>query len=286
MAPRQVLTIAGSDSGAGAGLQADLKAIHAHGCYALTVVTAVTAQNTLTITRSHTLPADIVRAQIDAVFEDFDIAAVKTGMLATAAVVEAVASALIERSIPHLVVDPAMVSKSGFPLLNEPAIEALKIELIPAATVITPNLYEAEVLANMEILSEEDMKTAGRRILDLGCGAVVVKGGHLSGAGATDVLVTPDGAHEYPGNRIESAATHGVGCTFASALAAQLALGSDLPEAVRAAKDYTFGAIQNAPDLGKGPGPTDHFWKYGVRGHARINSHFRPQVRGSFDRPE
>jgi len=259
---KQVLAIAGSDSGAGAGLQADLKAIHASGCYALTAVTAVTAQNTLTITQSFNLTPEMVRAQIDAVFEDFEVAAVKTGMLSRSAIVETVATALIERRVPNLVVDPVMLSKSGYPLLSERAIEVLKVELIPTATVVTPNIYEAELLSNMEIRNEADMERAGRSILDLGCGAVVVKGGHLSGVRVTDILVTPEGSTDYPGDRIESSATHGVGCTFASALAAQLALGSDIQEAVRATKEYVAGAILKGPDIGRGNGPTDHFWRW------------------------
>jgi len=261
MPPRQVLIIAGSDSGAGAGIQADLKSVHANGAYALTAITSVTAQNTVTVTRAFDLPTEVIRAQIDALYADFEIAAVKTGMLSSPAIVETVAASIGERKAPNVVVDPVMVSKSGFPLLQEDAVAVVKKELIPLAAVATPNRFEAERLADLKIESRDDMLRAGRRILDLGCPAVVIKGGHFRAAPATDFLFVGDEVIELTGQLIETENTHGTGCTFASAIAARLARGENVVEATRAAKAYVTGAIRHALPIGRGHGPTDHFWK-------------------------
>lgn len=264
-APRQVLIIAGSDSGAGAGIQADLKSVHMNGAYALTAITAVTAQNTVAVRDAFDLPVEIIRAQLDAVFEDFEVSAVKTGMLSSTAIVHCVADALAARRPPRLVVDPVMISKSGFALLAEDAVVAVKERLIPLATVVTPNRFEAEHLAGMAIASRDDLTEAGRRILALGCEAVIVKGGHFEASPATDFLVTADRVVEYAGRLVETKSTHGTGCTFASAVAAWLARGAPLEDAVREAKAYIAGAIAHGLDLGHGHGPTDHFWRLGDR---------------------
>jgi hydroxymethylpyrimidine/phosphomethylpyrimidine kinase len=261
MPPTQVLIIAGSDSGAGAGIQADLKSVHANGAYALTAITAITAQNTVAVTHAYDLPTDVIRAQIDALYDDFEIAAVKTGMLSSTAIVETVAASIGERHAANVVVDPVMVSKSGFPLLQDDAVDAVRKALIPLARVATPNRFEAERLADHEIESRDDMFRAGRRILELGPGAVVIKGGHFEAAPATDFLFVENEVIELKGQLIETENTHGTGCTFASALAARLARGDDVVDATRAAKAYVTGAIRHALPIGRGHGPTDHFWK-------------------------
>lgn len=266
MAPVQVLTIAGSDSGAGAGIQADLKAVHACGGYALTAITAVTAQNTRAVTASFPLPPQLVRAQIDAVIADFEVAAVKTGMLAEAAVIEAVAAALAEHRPPILVVDPVMIAKSGYPLVAPAAVAVLKERLLPLADVVTPNRHEAERLADMAVTDGAAMEAAGRRLLALGPRAVVVKGGHLPAAPGTDVLVTPAGTETFPGPYVETRSTHGTGCTFAAALATFLARGRPLAAAVAAAKEYVTGALRHGLPLGGGHGPLDHFWHWREKG--------------------
>ncbi|MBN2491348.1 MAG: bifunctional hydroxymethylpyrimidine kinase/phosphomethylpyrimidine kinase [Planctomycetes bacterium] len=263
MLPPQVLIVAGSDSGGGAGIQADLKAVHASGAYALTAITAVTAQNTVAVTRAFDLPADVVRAQIDAVFDDFDVAAVKTGMLSSVVLVETVASALAARGVTRLVVDPVMISKSGHALLADDAVEALRARVLPLAAVVTPNRLEAERLAGLAIRGRADVLEAGRRLLALGSRAAVIKGGHLEAAPGTDFLFHAGGVTEIEGEWIETRSTHGTGCTFASAIAAHLARGADLIAAVRAAKHLVTDAIRHGLALGHGYGPTDPFWRLG-----------------------
>jgi hydroxymethylpyrimidine/phosphomethylpyrimidine kinase len=260
-----VLVIAGSDSGGGAGLQADVKAIHAQGAYAVTVVTAVTAQNTLGVRRWEPVALELVLAQLDAVFEDFEVAAVKTGMLGHAGLVELVASELARREVRPVVVDPVMVSGRGEELLEPEGVEALAESLLPLADVVTPNVPEAERLAGMAVTSAQEMEEAGRRILERGVGHVLVKGGHLaSGGEAVDVLVGPDFAHRLTAPRIPSRTTHGTGCTLASALAARLAFGEDVPSAARAAKAFVTEAIRYGLALGAGNGPVDPL--YGIPG--------------------
>jgi hydroxymethylpyrimidine/phosphomethylpyrimidine kinase len=255
------LTIAGSDAGAGAGIQADLKTFAAHGVYGTSALTAVTAQNTLGVTGIHVLPDDFVTAQIEAIAGDFGCDAVKTGMLANATIVEVVAAAVESFDLPNLVVDPVMVAKSGDSLIDEEAVHALRWTLLRLARVVTPNIPEAEVLAKMQVLSVADMREAARRIAAFKPGAVVIKGGHLPGPEIVDVLFENGTFHEFVGPRIEGRNTHGTGCTFASAIAAHLAKGSGLADAVREAKAYVAGAMRPGIPLGRGHRPLDHFWR-------------------------
>jgi hydroxymethylpyrimidine/phosphomethylpyrimidine kinase len=255
------LTIAGSDSGGGAGIQADLKTFAAHGVYGTSAITALTAQNTVGVTAVHVSPDDFVTAQIEAVVSDIGCSAVKTGMLANSTIVEAVAAAVESLELPNLVVDPVMVAKSGDHLLDEEAVHALRWTLLRLARVVTPNIPEAEVLAKMPIKSLADMKEAARRIAMLKPAAVVVKGGHLEGPEVVDVLLENGEFHEWIGPRIEGPNTHGTGCTFAAAIAAQLAKGATLVEAVPAAKAYVEGAMRDGIPLGKGHRPLNHFWR-------------------------
>jgi hydroxymethylpyrimidine/phosphomethylpyrimidine kinase len=256
---RTALTIAGSDSGGGAGIQADLKTFAAHGVYGTSAITAITAQNTLGVTAIHTIPADVVTAQIEAVFADLGADAVKTGMLATPAIVEAVAAAVVSLDLPFLVVDPVMVSKSGHRLLEEEAAAALAAELVPRAYVVTPNVPEAEVLAEMTIRTVDEAREAAERILALGPTAVVVKGGHLPGDELVDIVYDGHRMDELRGARVHGRHTHGTGCTFSAALAANLALGRPLGDAVARARAYVAAAIAQAPGLGQGHGPLGHF---------------------------
>ena len=262
---KQILTIAGSDSGGGAGIQADIKAISANGGFAMSVITSVTAQNTVAVTDAFDLPISLIEAQLDAVFTDFEVTSVKTGMLSSSAIVEAVAGKLREYTPPAIVVDPVMISKSKFPLLKETAIDSLKTALIPLATVITPNVYEAELLAQQDIRNTDDAKSAAKAIAALGCQAVLVKGGHLTGNKATDVLYYDGQWRFFEAERIETENTHGTGCTYSAAIATQLAHGENLDDAINTAKTYITGAIQHALDLGHGHGPTNHFFKSEVR---------------------
>ena len=258
---KQILTIAGSDSGGGAGIQADIKAISANGGYAMSVITSVTAQNTVAVTDAFDLPISLIEAQLDAVFTDFEVASVKTGMLSSSAIVEAVTRKLKVYTPPAIVVDPVMISKSKFPLLKEEAIDSLKTALIPLATVITPNIYEAELLAQQEIRNTDEAKHAAKVIAELGCHAVLVKGGHLTGSSAVDVLYCDGEWSFFEAEWVETENTHGTGCTYSSAIATQLAQGKDLEDAIRTAKVYVTGAIQHALNIGHGHGPTHHFFK-------------------------
>ena len=254
------LTIAGSDSGGGAGIQADLKTFAAHGVYGTSAITALTAQNTIGVDGVHVVPDDFVTAQIEAVVSDFGCHAVKTGMLANSTIVEAVAAAVESLELPNLVVDPVMVAKSGDQLLDDEAVHALRWTLLRLARVVTPNIPEAEVLAKMTIASLADMKEAARRIAMLKPAAVVIKGGHLAGPEVIDLLLEKGEFHEWVGPRIEGPNTHGTGCTFAAAIAAHLAKGAPLEDAVPAAKAYVEGAMRNGIALGKGHRPLNHFW--------------------------
>ena len=257
---RTALTIAGSDSSAGAGIQADLKTFAAHGVYGTSVITAITAQNTLGVIEAEPLSADLVTAQIEAVMGDIGAHAAKTGMLANAAIVEAVAAAIDDLEIPLVVVDPVMVAKSGHRLLDDDALGAIKSELLSRAFVVTPNVPEAEALAQRPIHTEEDRREAARRILDLGSRAVIIKGGHFPSADIVDLLYDGHRFTEFRAERVESTSTHGTGCTFAAALVSQLAMGRSLEDAIPLAQQYVAGAIRNAPGLGKGHGPLGHFW--------------------------
>lgn len=255
------LTIAGSDSGGGAGIQADVKSMEANGVFAASVIVAATAQNTQEVTASHDLPTDFVAAQIDAVVDDLDVAAFKTGMLSSSAIIETVAERVETKELSPLVVDPVMISKSGFKLLQDEAIGALREELIPKATVITPNVHEASHLAEREVRSVDDAKAAAEALFALGANAVLVKGGHLPDASeAVDVLYDGASFRTFTAPRIDTDHTHGTGCTYASAIAAHLAHGCDLPTAIERAKRYVTNAIRRALPLGAGRGPTNHFF--------------------------
>ena len=258
---RAALTIAGSDSIAGGGIQADLKTFAALGVYGTSAVTAVTSQNTTGVTDVFAMPPHIVRSQIAAVIQDVPISAVKTGMLATAEIVLAVAEALAHLERPNLVVDPVMASHSGRRTLLAPeAVSVLKTRLFPLASIVTPNLGEAGALARMTVTSLEGAREAAKRILDFGPLAVVVKGGHLEGAEAIDLLYDGKTFIEFSAPRSAGGPVHGTGCTFASAIAAGLALGDELPAAVQRAKHYVTGAIAHAFPLGRGSRLLNHFW--------------------------
>jgi hydroxymethylpyrimidine/phosphomethylpyrimidine kinase len=257
---KQVLTIAGSDSGGGAGIQADIKAMSANGVFAMSVITSITAQNTQGVTAVHDLPISIIERQLDAIFEDFEVAAVKTGMLSSVEIVEAVSRKLRQYKVALLVVDPVMVAKSGHALLKPEAIETLKTSLIPLALLVTPNIAEAELLADQKIRNLADARQAAKAIHKLGCRHVLIKGGHLLEERGTDLLYDGRFFHVFKTEYIETPHTHGTGCTFASAIAAQLAHGKPLPEAVRTAKHYLTEAIRHALAIGHGKGPTHHFY--------------------------
>jgi hydroxymethylpyrimidine/phosphomethylpyrimidine kinase len=257
---KRALTIAGSDSGGGAGIQADLKTFAAHGVYGTSAITALTAQNTRGVTGVHVVPSEFVTAQIEAVVADIGCDAVKTGMLASAAIVEVTAAAVESLDLPNLVVDPVMVAKGGDRLLAEDAVHAIKSTLLRLARVVTPNVPEAEVLSGIRIGSLDDMRRAAASILKLGPKAVIVKGGHLDGAQAIDLLIDAHGEHVLTAPRLDVRHTHGTGCTFAAAIAARLALGAPLDEAARLAKEYVTGAMRHGIDVGSGHQPLGHFW--------------------------
>jgi hydroxymethylpyrimidine/phosphomethylpyrimidine kinase len=253
------LTIAGSDSGAGAGIQADLKTFAALGVYGVTVITAVTAQNTVGVRAIQEIDAHLISAQLDAVAEDFSIGALKTGMLSSVATIETVVAGIRRHRLRPLVVDPVMVAKSGDRLLREDAVEALRRRLLPLAEVVTPNIPEAEVLAGRAIHSREDRLSAARAIIELGAHAVVIKGGHSDDHPIVDLLVDGDRILEFRAPRIVTTSTHGTGCTFSAAIAAALARGQDLAAAVGEARAYLSSALAEAPGLGHGHGPLSHF---------------------------
>lgn len=255
------LTIAGSDSGGGAGIQADLKSMEANGVFGTSAIAAVTAQNTETVARAFDLPPSLVAEQIDAVATDMDVRVAKTGMLSAPEIIEVVADRVVAHDLAPFVVDPVMISKSGFKLLKDEAIATLVDELLPLATVVTPNVHEAEHLTGQTIDTPGDLEEAAVALLETGADAVLVKGGHLSEAEkAIDVLVDGERSHSFAAPRIETRHTHGTGCTYASAIAANLAKGHDLIGAVERAKRYVTGAIRHALALGKGRGPTNHFF--------------------------
>ncbi len=258
---RTALTIAGSDSSGGAGIQADLKTFQALGVFGMSAVTAVTVQNTQKVHAIQEMTPQIVHDQITCLFDDIPIHAVKIGMVASVPLIEAVARALnrIER-LPPVVLDPVMISKSGYALLRPDAQAALVRHLFPLARVVTPNLPEAEALLNVKITDLDGMQAAAREIATLGAKLVVVKGGHLGQGSATDVLFDGHDFRFLDGRRIQTTNTHGTGCTFSSAIAAGMARGATFFDAVTQAKTYITGAIENALPLGKGCGPTHHFY--------------------------
>jgi hydroxymethylpyrimidine/phosphomethylpyrimidine kinase len=253
------LTIAGSDSGGGAGIQADLKTFHAFGVFGTSAVTAITAQNTLGVRDIHPIPLDVVRSQIDAVAEDLPPSGVKTGMLATAPLVETVARAIGELELGRYVMDPVMVATSGHRLLDADAEGALVSALLPLATLVTPNLHEAAILTGSPITTVEEMRTAAKALVDMGAGAALVKGGHLDDDRAIDLFWDGDQERRWERGRVATRHTHGTGCTLSAAVAAGLARGLPLVDAVDQAVDFVARAIASAPGLGSGNGPVNHF---------------------------
>ena len=253
----RVLIAAGSDSGGGAGIQADIKTVTALGGYAATAITALTAQNTLGVFGVQGVPADFIRQQIQAVLEDIGADAVKTGMLHDVPTIEAVAQSLEGLAAP-IVVDPVMVAQSGAKLVQEQAVEALRQQMLPLATLLTPNIPEATVLTGIDIKGEAEMEAAGQQLLGQGAGAVLVKGGHMEGDLLIDLLVTPSGTRRFAGPRIDTQETHGTGCTLASAIATGLAQGLALEAAVDRARRYLRAALEAAPGFGQGQGPVGH----------------------------
>ncbi len=257
----RVLIIAGSDSGGGAGIQADIKTVSALGGFAMTAVTAITVQNTLGVSAVHGVPLEIVAAQVQAVTDDLGADAIKTGMLGTAATVETVAAAIdsFGAGVPAIV-DPVMVAKGGHPLLEDSAIGAVRSLMLPRAFLVTPNAPEAEALSGVSVDDLDGQKRAGAHLLRLGAQAALVKGGHVRGAVIRDVLATQAGFVVFESRRIDTRATHGTGCTLASAIAALIARGMALEAAVEQARFYLAGAIRHAPGYGEGHGPLDHGW--------------------------
>lgn len=255
----RVLILAGSDSGGGAGVQADIKAVTMMGGYAATAITAITVQNTLGVQGVHPLPLELIQAQARAVLDDIGTDAVKTGMLGSVEVVETVATLLDAADAPA-VVDPVMVAKGGAALLPEAAVEAVKRLMIPRATLLTPNAPEAEALTGARVADLDGQRRAGETLLSLGARAVLMKGGHVPGPTVVDLLLTPEGETLLEGERIETRHTHGTGCTLASACAAGLARGLPLTVAVAEAWAYVAEAVRRAPGLGAGHGPLDHAW--------------------------
>ena len=268
----RVLSIAGSDSGGGAGIQADLKTFAALGCFGMTAITALTAQNTLGVRSIHAVPTQILADQIDAVVEDIGVDAVKIGMLHSAETVRTVAAALKRHGLTRVVLDPVMIATSGAKLIDDSAIEVLVRELFPLATVVTPNLDEAALLVRQPLHDEADMEAAARQLIERGANAVLVKGGHLAGNTVSDLLlVRGAGPLWLRAERIASGNTHGTGCTLSSAIASELALGATLPQAVQRARDFVRGAIAAGAGVrtGAGSGPLNH-------GHAPHAMQLRP----------
>jgi hydroxymethylpyrimidine/phosphomethylpyrimidine kinase len=259
MTPPIALTIAGSDSGGGAGIQADLKSFQHFRVFGTTAITAVTAQNTRGVTGWVPVPVEMIEAQIDAVASDLRPAATKTGMLADSAIVTAVAGAIRKHALAPLVVDPVMVSASGDPLLERDAVVAMRELLIPLATLVTPNLDEAEILLGETVRDVEAMERAGRALVARGATAALIKGGHLVGDASIDVLVHGERVRTFSHPRIATEHTHGTGCTLSAAIAALLALGTELDAAVEQSIDWVHRAIRTAPRLGGGHGPLNHW---------------------------
>jgi hydroxymethylpyrimidine/phosphomethylpyrimidine kinase len=256
----RVLIIAGSDSGGGAGVQADIKTVTALGGYAATAITAVTVQNTLGVSGVHSIPAGVVEAQARAVLDDIGADAIKTGMLGDRAMVETVARILLSVSALPAVIDPVMIAKGGASLLAADAVDALKRLLIPRAALLTPNAPEAEALTGLAVATTDDLRRAGEALLEAGAQAVLMKGGHVPGERVVDILLTPAGETVFEAERIETRHTHGTGCTLASACATGLAQGLSLIEAVARAWAYVQEALLRAPGFGQGNGPLDHGW--------------------------
>jgi hydroxymethylpyrimidine/phosphomethylpyrimidine kinase len=265
------MTVAGSDSGGGAGIQADLKTFAAHGVYGTSVITAVTAQNTVAVTGVLELESELVERQMDAVLTDIGADAVKTGMLASGKIIEAVARKIREHQVTNLVVDPVMVAKSGHHLLADEAVDAMRRLLIPLARVVTPNLPEAEALVGFPVHDAGTREEAARVLVDLGARAALVKGGHGSETDAVDLLFESGSRRlsSFRAPRVETRNTHGTGCTLSAAIAARLALGDELEAAVSGAKSYLTEALLAGINVGRGHGPVDHFVGCRLRGRQR-----------------
>ncbi len=269
-----VLTIAGSDSSGGAGIQADLKTMSAIGVFGTSAITAITAQNTCGVRAIQGIAPDIVRRQIEAVLDDIPCHTVKLGMLYARPTIETIADCLSRYPLRHIVLDPVMVSTSGCRLIEEEAIEAVKTLLLPQASLITPNIPEAEILSGCGIAREEDMRQAAESLFKQGCRAVLIKGGHFDNADSADLLFMPgEEPRRYTTTRIATRNTHGTGCTFSSAIASFLALGKELPDAIAAAKEYLTGALQAGADI------------YIGEGHGAVNHHFAPHVLTTIEIP-
>ena len=266
----RVLTIAGSDSGGGAGIQADLKTFSSLGVFGMTAITAVTVQNTKGVSGFETVSPEVVAAQIVAVATDIGVDAAKTGMLASAAIVEAVADAIADTGVPNLVVDPVFVSKHGHALLAPEAVGALRRRILPLATLVTPNLPEAAGLSDLEVATRDQMRRAADTLLEAGAHAVLIKGGHLADDAEVAADLFADGTRQewLTAERIDTPHTHGTGCTLSAAIAAHLARGAELLDAVRAGKSFVTEAIRHALPLGGGIGPVDQLWPISRKGLA------------------
>ena len=262
---KKVLSIAGSDCSGGAGIQADLKTFSAHGVFGMSVIVSVVAENTSRVIDIQDVTPDMIKKQIDAVFEDIEVDAVKIGMLSTPACMEAVAEKLRQYKPNNVIVDPVMYAKNGCPLMEESAVDSLIELIIPLADVLTPNIPEAEKITGLCISSVEEMEAAAVKIFEMGCKGVVIKGGHKDGS-ALDVLYDGNEFTHFEVERIDTKNTHGTGCTFSSAVAAQLARGHSVKEAVSKAKDYVTTAIRHSLAIGKGNGPTHHFYELYKKG--------------------
>lgn len=264
---KKVLTIAGSDSGGGAGIQADLKTFSALGVYGMSVITSVTAQNTTGVTAVEDISPEVVAKQIDAVFSDIKVDAVKIGMVSNSDIIKVIAEGINKWKVQKIVLDPVMISESGSYLLQKEASSALIKGLIPLVDIITPNLYEAVALLGREITSLEEMEQAARDLLQMGSDSVLVKGGHFKDSkgettdNAIDIYYDGQSIRRYKAKRIKTLNTHGTGCTYSSAIASNLALGFSMEQAIERAKKYITAAIRNSLDIGQGPGPTNHFFK-------------------------
>lgn len=256
---KKVLSIAGSDCSGGAGIQADLKTFSAHGVFGMSVIVSVVAENTSRVIDIQDITPHMIKKQIDAVFEDIEVDAVKVGMLSTPLCMSAVAEKIKEYQPKNVVIDPVMYAKNGCPLMDPTAIDTLIKVIIPLADILTPNIPEAEKIADMKISSVVDMEIAAKKIVAMGCRGIVVKGGHATG-NALDVLYDGEKIYHFDNKRINTKNTHGTGCTFSSAIASWLAKGLTVPEAVRQSKKYVTTAIEHSLDIGHGNGPTNHFY--------------------------
>ncbi len=262
---KPILTIAGSDCSGGAGIQADLKTFSAHGLFGMSVIVSVVAENTSRVISIQDITPTVIKQQIDAIFEDIPVHAVKIGMLSSPECMQAVCQKIKQYKPLHIVIDPVMYAKNGDPLMQEQSVNELIKSIIPLADVLTPNIPEAQIITNRDICTLSDMKTAAKQIYQMGCKNVLIKGGHLSGD-ACDLLFDGTNYYEYNSPRINTKNTHGTGCTYSSAIASNLALGQSIHDAIKNAKEYITIAIKHSLSIGKGCGPTHHFYNLYQRG--------------------